>query len=154
MTDHRIRDRVLTETSLLEAYLYKFHRTDPQWRRARLGPLPSKELARAYLVTLRYADAIIISKGKVIIIEAKLHNPPGVISQLELYKMLFPQTMEFSTWKSWPIEMQILTPIMDLALMELASNKNIIYNHFPIEEVNQIRHDMLRPDLGLEETPE
>ena len=151
MADRRIRDKVLTETSLLEAYLFDKHRTNPQWRRARLGPLPSKELARAYLITLRWADGIVLHKGVVRIIEAKLNNPPGVLSQLELYKKLFPQTLEFSEWKEWPIEMVILTPVLDLALMELASEKNITYVHYPIEEINRVRHEMLRPDLGIEE---
>jgi len=117
----------LKESELINKWLWEFHPTALQWTRKRLGVVPTKEMARAYNVILRWADAIFIEKGKVYIVEGKLRPTAGAVGQLEHYKMLFGRTPEFSQYKEWPIELILLTPFTDLEIVELCSQKGIIY---------------------------
>ena len=116
-----------TEKVYLNKWLAKFHRTDLQWRRVRLGQVATKEEAKFYKVILRWADAVFIKDGFVHIVEAKLRPDLGVIGQLEGYKKLFPVTPEFSVYKDWPIKMILLSPHLDLNIAELATEKGMIY---------------------------
>ena len=73
------KNMTFKETDMLNAWLWEKHRTDTQWRRIRLGVLPTKELARAYMTILRWADAIYLKDGVVHIVEAKLRADPGAL---------------------------------------------------------------------------
>ena len=117
----------LKESDLVNRYLWMNHRIDLQWRRVRLGVLPMKDLARAYLVILRWADAIVVHDGKILIIEAKLRPEPGAIGQLEMYERLFRATPEFYTYQNWPVQLVLLTPVMDIQLVDFCASKNIMY---------------------------
>lgn len=128
----------MKESEFLKIWLWNEHRSDVQWRRVRLGVVPDKQFARMYMVTLRWADAIVLKDGKVLIVEAKLNAAPGAIGQLELYKELFLQTPEFSAYKNWPIELVFLTPAVDLALVELCSKKGIVYEHYSLEKASKM----------------
>ena len=66
----------MKESELLSTWLWAKHRTALQWRNTRLGLLPTKELARMYMVTLRWVDAIFIENGVVHLVEAKLTPQP------------------------------------------------------------------------------
>jgi len=129
----------MKETDLLNAWLWEKHRTDVQWRRIRLGVMPTKELARMYSVIMRWADAIVLKDGVVLIIEAKVRPKPEPIAQLELYKKLFLQTPEFSAYKNWPIRLILLTSTLDLNIVEFCSEKDIEYEMFTIDDVNRTR---------------
>ena len=135
----------MKESDMLNAWLWEKHRTDTQWRRIRLGVLPTKELARMYMTLLRWADAIVLSKGIVYIIEAKLRPAPGAVGQLELYKQLFVQTPEFEDYKNWPIKMVLLTSVVDLNMVEMTSKKDILYEVFTEAEVNKTRMGLMQP---------
>ena len=126
---------------MLNAWLWAKHRTDPQWRRIRLGVLPTKQLAKMYSVMLRWADAIYLKEGTVYIVEAKLRPMPGAIGQLELYKQLFVNTPEFKAYWHWPIRMVLLTSIHDLQMVEFASSKDIAYEVFSVEDVYNVQHE-------------
>lgn len=117
----------LKESELVNKFLWEFHRTNPQWRRVRLGVVPSKELARMYLVTLRWADAIFIENETVFIVEAKLQPNAGAIGQLLLYYDLFGQTLEFKDYWHMKREMIFLCPAMDLNLAEQCAKHDIKY---------------------------
>jgi len=137
----------MKESEMLNAWLWEKHREDIQWRRVRLGVLPTKELARMYMTILRWADAIFIKNGMVYIVEAGLRAGPGKIGQLELYKQLFPNTLEFTQYKNWPIQLLVLTDYMDLNMAELCSKKDIIYEVFDLDQVNKTRISQLLPIL-------
>ena len=122
--------RKRNESMLITRWLWDFHRTSPQWRRVRLGPFPTPEMGREYMVTLRWADAIYIDSGKVYIVEAKLKPGAGAIGQLEHYRDLFRQTPEFDAFKYNPIELILLTPKLALDIVELCSKKGIKYEHY------------------------
>jgi len=115
------------ESILLTSWLKTFHRANPQWKRVRLGIPANPEEAKLYSVLLRWADAVFLKDGIMYIVEAKLRPDLGAIGQLEGYKELLKITPEFSAYENWPVELILLSPIMDLAIAELCSKKNIIY---------------------------
>lgn len=139
------------EKALLNSWLWKEHQTSIQWRNVRLGPLPTKELARAYNVLMRFADAVYLEDGTVFIVEAKIRPGPGAIGQLELYLQLFKETPEFSAYKLWPIKLVLLTSILDLQMAEFASKKDIKLVIFNENDVNKVRSELMLPLVTFEE---
>ena len=135
----------MKETDMLNAWLWDKHRFDTQWRRVRLGVLPTKELARIYMTLLRWVDAIYLKDGVVFIVEAKLRSEPGALGQLKLYEQLFKNTPEFDAYKNWPIQKVLLTAVMDLNMAELCSKENIEYELYTLEDVNKARMEMRLP---------
>ena len=135
----------MKETDMLNAWLWEKHREDLQWRRVRLGPIPSKAMARMYMTMLRYVDAIVIKEGIVYIIEAKLRPNFGVIGQLEGYNLLFYNSPEFTQYKLYPSQMIILSAIVSLDVAELASKKDIAFEVFSEEDVNKTRMAQMLP---------
>lgn len=135
----------MKESDMLNAWLWDKHREDLQWRRVRLGPIPSKAMAREYMTLLRWADAVIVNDGIVYIVEAKLRPSPGAIGQLELYNKLFPNTLEFTQYKNYPTKMLLLASMPDLAVAELASEKEIIFEIYTEEQVNATRMKQMLP---------
>lgn len=115
------------EGILLVKWLAKFHRTDLQWRRVRLGQVATKEEAKYYKVILRWCDAIFVKDGFVYIVEAKLRPSLGVIGQLEGYAKLLYVTPEFAQYKDWPVKLILLSAYLDLNIAELCKDKGIIY---------------------------
>lgn len=120
-------EKPLKESELVNKFLWEKYRTNLQWRRVRLGVLPSKELSRMYMVTLRWADAIVIHEGNVLIIEAKLSPRADAVGQLLLYEKLFKNTPEFKQYWNNPIKKVFLCPKLDTQLAELCSEKEIEY---------------------------
>ncbi len=135
-------DKTLKETHVLNAWLWQNHRTAPQWLRVRLGQLPTNEMARMYMVLLRWADAIFLKDGVVHIVEAKLHAEPGAFGQLELYEELFRATPAFEQYKSWPIKKILLSAVLDLNIADLAAKKDVDYVVFTHDEVNKVRSEI------------
>ena len=95
----------------------------------------------------RWADAIVISEGAVLIIESKLRADPGALGQLELYKKLFVNTPEFSQYANWPIQLVLLCAVTDLNMVELCSEKGVTFEVFSEEDVNAARKKMMLPVL-------
>lgn len=103
------------------------HPTALQWRRVRIGPLPSKELSRMYQQTLRWVDGIFIEDNIVHIIEAKLKPDPRAIGQLQLYRRLFSETPEFTMFHGFQVKTILLTTAKDHNVETLAADNNIEY---------------------------
>jgi len=116
------------ESILLTAWLAKFHRTSPQWKRVRLGIPANPEEAKLYSVLLRWADAVFLEDGIMYIVETKLRPDLGAIGQLEGYKELLRVTPEFSQYENWPIKMILVSPVMDLGIAQICTKKDIIYD--------------------------
>ncbi len=135
-------DKTLKETHVLNAWLWKEHQTDPQWLRVRLGQLPTNEMAKAYMVLLRWADAIFLKDGIVHIVEAKLNAEPGAFGQLDLYAELFRATPAFDQYKNWPIQKILLSARLDLNIADLAGKKEVQYIVFTHDEVNKVRSEI------------
>ena len=126
MWEHRIKMVQQKESILLSRWLAKFHRTDLQWKRVRLGEVAFPEEAKLYSVILRWCDAIFIKDGAVHIVEAKLRPDLGTIGQLEGYKELFAVTPEFKQYWNYPVKMILLSAVVDLNIAELCKKKDII----------------------------
>lgn len=73
----------------------------------------------------RWADAVVFLPDRLLLIEAKIRPEPGVISQLDLYSSLLPQTPELAEWQHLPIEKVLLYAIDDPALIALARQHGI-----------------------------
>lgn len=115
------------ESILLTKWLAKFHRTSPQWKRVRLGVPSSPEEAKYLSVLLRWADAVFIEDGFIHIVETKLRPDLGAIGQLEGYKELLKVTPEFSAYKNYPIKLILVSPVLDLGIVEICKKKDITY---------------------------
>lgn len=133
------------ENAMLQAWMWKHHRSDPQWRRVRLGVLPTKESNRIYMTILRWADAIYLKDGAVWIVEAKLRPDLGALGQLRGYAKLFKNTLEFKNYWDWPIKKILLTAGRDLNIIQMCTEDDIIYEYFPLEEVNKVRMELMQP---------
>lgn len=118
---------MVKESALVNQWLWDKHRTALQWRRVRLGTLPTHELARMYMVLLRWADAIFFEDDTIHIVEAKLRPKADAVGQLLLYKKLFRNTPEFKEYWEKRIKLIYLTTMPDLALIELCKEKDIEY---------------------------
>ena len=113
------------EKIFLNRWLWEFHRTNPTWKRVRLGPVPNPEQAKMFGVLLRWADAVFIEDGNLVIVEAKIRPNFGAIGQLLGYKMLIKATPEFENYVAWNVRLILLSQFPDLAVTELASKFDI-----------------------------
>jgi len=121
------------EMQMLSEWLVKTQKNKRWMTRVRLGSprseIPRPEMSpeeRAMIGSWRrWADAIILEDDAVTIVEAAIRPNPGKISQLELYKMLFPHTPEFRAWSGLPIHLILLYAIEDAATVLLARQKEI-----------------------------
>lgn len=116
------------ESILLTEYLKTFYRKYKQWKRVRLGVPANPKEAKYMNVLLRWCDAVVEYQGKLLIIETKLRPNLGAIGQLEGYKKLLKVTPEFSSYENWPIKMVLVSPVLDLGIAEICSEKGIIYD--------------------------
>jgi len=122
------------EMLMVQEWLVRTHPEDMKWTRVRVGqlapemltPVGSEEEERAATGWRRWVDAIVITKEKVIMIEAAIRPNPGKISQLELYDELFEMTPEFKKYWGWKRELMILYAIEDPATVYLARKKGIL----------------------------
>lgn len=113
------------------------HGTAPQWKRVRLGPLPNVEMARAYKVTQRWADAVFVDDDTIHIVEAKMYPDASAFGQLELYATLIRDTPEFSAYTNLPVKLIFLTTKKDNPLFEMATQKGIAYEIYNPEWVEE-----------------
>lgn len=121
------------EMQMVAEWLAKTFPGDPYMTRVRLGaPRPSvprpdmtpEELAMVG-VWRRWADAVVILKDRLLLVEAAIRPNPGKIGQLELYALLLPHTPEFFKYRHLPVELVLLYAIEDPAVVFLARRKGI-----------------------------
>ena len=121
------------EMQMVSEYLVKFYPAAPFRTRVRLGQLhpslqpellDSADAAFAG-VGRRWADALVILKDQLILIEAAILADPGDISKLILYKSLLPHTPELSEYINYNIEMQLVYAIEDPLIVTLARASGI-----------------------------
>ena len=119
------KEHVMRESKLIFEWINKFHPNSLQWRRVQLGPVIEHEEARLMGVLRRWADAVFLAKDVVYIVEAAWAPDPGKVSQLELYKQLFPKTQKFSAWKDKEIKLIFLTTKIDKEVKDLCEEHGI-----------------------------
>jgi len=121
------------EMQMLTEWLTKTQ-ADKRWMtRVRLGspkpatPRPDMTIEEQAMIGAwrRWADAVILDRDRVTIVEAAIRPDPGKISQLELYRALFPHTPELRAWRGCEIDLVLLYAIEDPATNLLAREKGI-----------------------------
>jgi len=122
------------ESVLLNRWLSEFHRDKLYWTRVRLGIADNPEEAKYYQVALKWADAVVVADGEILIVETKLTNPSAAIGQIEIYKKLLKVTPRFKTYWEWPVKLIIVCPILDVATAEICSERGIIYDVWKPED--------------------
>jgi len=121
------------EMQMLSEYIAKNLSDKRVLTRVRLGTprseVPDRTMTAEELAMMgswrRWADGVILDKDRVTIIECAIRPDPGKISQLELYKMLFPNTPEFMAFWNKPIDLMLIYAIEDPATIFLARQKGI-----------------------------
>lgn len=115
------------EAKLIFEWINKFHPKALQWRREQLGPVITHDEARLMKMLRRWCDAIFFEDDTVYIVEAAWAPDPGKVSQLELYKQLFPKTPKFVEWKDKPVKLIFLTTKLDVEVRDLCKERDIEY---------------------------
>jgi len=121
------------EMRLLSEFLAEHYQGVEYRTRIRLGKIQPRldgkyitEEERLNLGTFRrWADALVILPDRLILIEAKIRPQPGVISQLQLYKRLLPNTPELQRFRDRPLEMLLVYAIRDDLLISMAREEGI-----------------------------
>jgi hypothetical protein len=118
---------------MLTEWLAKTYPQERVMTRVRLG-YPRSEIPSSYMspeeramigAWRRWADAIILQKDKLTLVESAIRPDPGKVGQLQLYKLLVPNTPELEPWKGLPIEMILLYAIEDPATNYMARAQGI-----------------------------
>jgi len=134
---HR-RRQMLGETRLLMEYLAQAY-PDDRWLtnvkvgtdlRPRVGLELSEEELRMLRVYKRYADAIVIQPGRVVVIEAAIWKSIEKVGPLLQYLELVPHTAELQPFLNRPVVGELLTAQADAIAEKLARSHNLRYTVF------------------------
>jgi hypothetical protein len=118
---------------MVSEYIAKYFPGSTTYTRVRLGAthpslLPesfSDEERRMLTVWKRWADAVVITRTRIILIEGAILPNPGDVSQLLLYKALLRFTPEFQAYMDRDIEMQLVICVEDPLLTRIARDAGI-----------------------------
>jgi len=116
------------EMRLVSEYIARYYPNSISLTRVRLGPthpqLLSEDLAeeekRMLTVWRRWADAIIVTRTRLILLEAAILPDPGDVSKLILYEYLARYTPELQQYLDRDIEKVLLVAIEDPVLTTIA----------------------------------
>ena len=101
----------LWEEEMLAEYCAAFHREARVMTRVRLGPQPGampdptlteSERRLVGAVWRRWADALIIERDRLLVVETGLVPNPGDVSQMQTYLRLVGATPELAEWWALP----------------------------------------------------
>lgn len=121
------------ETRLVNEYLAETYPNDRVMVNVRLGPLvplsADSNLSDSELkmvgVFRRFADAIVITKTELIIIEGKMRSKPDAVAQLHLYKELVPETFDLYDYRHLPIVLELVVAVDDAAVRRMAATFDV-----------------------------
>ena len=90
------------------------------------GELTDEEQAMLK-VRMRWADAVILLPGKIIVVEGKLRASEFLkgVGELQLYTHLVPHTEEFTAWKGTQVVGRLLIPFEDPAVIAITRQQGI-----------------------------
>lgn len=126
------------ETRLLGEWLAQRHPGRITAQRVRLGRVPdeltqdglSDSEVRALSAWKRWADALVILEGTVLLVEAAIIASPGKLGQLEVYLALWPETEERAPYHTWPVRGHLLCAVGDPVVERIAIGKGFTYEVF------------------------
>lgn len=73
----------------------------------------------------RFADAVVITRTELVLIEAKMRSAPDAIGQLLLYKTLVRETFELLDWAHLPLVLELVVAVDDPAVRRMAEEIGI-----------------------------
>lgn len=129
---------------MVQEYLRAFYRNYPQWRNLRLGVAADPEEARLMQVTLKYADAIVVTDTDLLLFEFKMEPKLDAIGQLQGYEELIPLTPELSKFAHLPIKKILVTTREDRNVRATAENNGIQYVIFRPSNIEQYEKSRFR----------
>jgi hypothetical protein len=143
------------EQRLRAEYLAQRHPHDEIATQARLGPdppaPPGVKLTNTELrmigIFRRYADAVVLTPTRTLLIEFALLPSPGDISLIEVYGRLFRQTPEYRPVVTLPLKLQIVGALEDPVVSSLARERGIdfiLYRPAWLDEYLQLLADRKR----------
>jgi hypothetical protein len=113
------------EKRMVYEYLTHAYPNQLQWKNVRVGAIKPSEFGKMYAFLRRWADAIVVTKKEVVIIEGKIKPNAGVISQLQLYMQLFPSTPEFKMVAHMPVRGEIVSVFRDELVDKMAEDAGL-----------------------------
>lgn len=122
----------LAEARLLSEFLATHYADCPTAQRVRVGRLPAglalPDLAAPELRMLgvwrRWIDGVVWAPRETILIEASISPNPGKLSQLELYRRLFPETADLPHPARPPYTCLLLFAIDDPTIRAMAADRD------------------------------
>lgn len=78
----------------------------------------------------RWADAIIITKEEIILVEGKIRSTPAVVGQLEYYGEIVKKTPDLAAWAHLPVRLVLLSPWVDPGMEDYCAQKGITIEHY------------------------
>jgi hypothetical protein len=97
---------------------------------ARVGAIPEERKKEMYKFLRRWADAIVVTRDEIIVIEGKMRPNPGVISQLQLYMRELHNTPEFEEYQDLPIRGVIVSATGDTTVEAMAIEAGLDFEVF------------------------
>jgi len=133
------------EADFLSEYLARFYKDAILFNRLRLGAVPATAIPptadyyeRKVWGNIRFwADAVVVTPQKIILIEAKIRPTPGVIGQIEIYRRLLPHTPELKPFFPREVEAQLIYCIEFPLIVALAREKGIRAIQFPYTKLRE-----------------
>jgi len=133
------------EADFLNEYLASRYRGEMIFSRLRLGTVPATAIPptadiweRKVWGNIRFwADAVVVTDQKLILIEAKIKPSPGVLGQIEIYRRLLPQTPELKPFFPRDVEAQLVYCIEFPLIVALAREKGIRAIQFPYSRLRE-----------------
>jgi len=129
------RKRREWEAEYVSEYCQQIFPWVPVIYHCRLGtwptPLTAPELTpeeqRLLRVRMRWADAVVIERKKLILIEGKLRASEFLkgLGELLVYRTLIPHTAELAKYMPRPVESRLLIPIADPVVSAVAAQHDI-----------------------------
>jgi hypothetical protein len=75
-----------------------------------------------------YADAAVVWRGLLVMVEAKLTDPKRGLSALLDYKDQVHRTPELAKWRNRPLQLRLVTPRPDPRLIQVCSTHGILFD--------------------------
>lgn len=121
------------ETRLVSEYLAATYPDAIVMERVRLGPVVAvggnEGLTDAEVrmsgVFRRFADAIVVTKSELIVVEGKMRAAPDAVAQLHLYNELVDDTFDLLDYKHLPRALELVTAIADPAVERMAAKFDV-----------------------------
>lgn len=119
--------RVNWESKMVREYLVKIYPTNLKWVRHEIGPYNPNNPAEFNGQLRRWADAIVDINDTVLLIECKMRPDFKAISQIDMYRDIFPKTPEFKYYADKPLKCMLLTTSIEPAVKAQCKKWDIIY---------------------------